>query len=48
MTKGYSPLTTSDYYYYNDSPAGGINATSDIAKFMIAHLQNGEYNGKIY
>jgi len=29
------------------SPAGGINATtSDIAKFMIAHLQNGEYNGK--
>jgi CubicO group peptidase (beta-lactamase class C family) len=30
--------------YHNDAPAGGMNTTgTDIARFMIAHLQNGRY-----
>ena len=29
---------------YNNAPAGGFSSTSvDMAKFMIAHLQNGQY-----
>lgn len=49
MTKNYDSLAKPGYVYYNDVPAGGINSTPrDIAKFMIAHLQNGSYeNNKI-
>lgn len=44
MAKNYDSYFKTDYYYYNDNPAGGINATpTDMAKFMIAHLQNGAY-----
>lgn len=43
MAKNYDVLAQSEYYYYNDNPAGGINSTaSDIAKFMIAHLQKND------
>ncbi|HZP13354.1 MAG TPA: serine hydrolase domain-containing protein [Nevskiaceae bacterium] len=33
--------------FHNIAPAGCMSSTStDMAKFMIAHLQNGEYNGQ--
>jgi CubicO group peptidase (beta-lactamase class C family) len=33
-------------YLHNTAPAGSASATAeDMAKFMIAHLQNGEYGG---
>jgi CubicO group peptidase (beta-lactamase class C family) len=32
------------YHYLDDAPAGDLNATAtDMARFMIAHLQNGPY-----
>ncbi len=35
------------YEYVNAAPAGALAATGDdMAKFMIAHLQNGQYNGQ--
>jgi CubicO group peptidase (beta-lactamase class C family) len=48
MSRGY--LAGSDepepYEMFGPSPAGGSAATAaDMAKFMIAHLQNGEYAG---
>jgi CubicO group peptidase (beta-lactamase class C family) len=49
MSRGY--LAGSDepepYEMFGPSPAGGSAATAaDMAKFMIAHLQNGEYAGR--
>ncbi|MHC1685083.1 MAG: serine hydrolase domain-containing protein [Clostridiaceae bacterium] len=42
--KNYDELVPSGYYYFNDNPAGGINASpADMAKFMISYLQNGVY-----
>ena len=47
MAKNYEDSMEVNNYYYNDNPAGGLNSSpDDIAKFMIAHLQNGEYCGK--
>ncbi|MCY6354169.1 serine hydrolase domain-containing protein [Clostridium sp. ZS2-4] len=47
MAKNYDSLASSEYYYYNDNPAGGINSTpADMGKFMIAHLQNGVYKNQ--
>jgi CubicO group peptidase (beta-lactamase class C family) len=48
MSRGY--LAASDgpepYEMFGPAPAGGSAATgADMAKFMIAHLQNGEYEG---
>jgi CubicO group peptidase (beta-lactamase class C family) len=35
------------FEFVNASPAGALSATGDdMAKFMIAHLQNGQYNGQ--
>ena len=35
------------YEFVNAAPAGALSATGDdMAKFMIAHLQNGQYNGQ--
>src|SRR6478672_334236 len=35
------------YEYVSAAPAGSLSATGDdMAKFMIAHLQNGQYNGQ--
>ncbi|URZ17565.1 serine hydrolase domain-containing protein [Clostridium felsineum] len=49
LAKNYNSLFKEDYYYYNDNPAGGINASpKDMGKFMIAQLQKGTYkNNKI-
>ena len=49
MSRGY--LTGSDepkpYEMFGPAPAGGSAATAaDMAKFMVAHLQNGEYEGR--
>lgn len=47
MAKNYDSLAPTGDYYYNDNPAGGINSTtSDMSKFMIAHLQNGAYKNQ--
>src|SRR4051794_9059834 len=36
------------YEFVNAAPAGSLAATGeDMARFMIAHLQNGEYNGQL-
>jgi CubicO group peptidase (beta-lactamase class C family) len=35
------------FEFVNASPAGALSATGDdMARFMIAHLQNGQYNGQ--
>jgi CubicO group peptidase (beta-lactamase class C family) len=35
-----------DFAWMNTGPAGNLSSTAtDMAKFMIAHLQHGEYNG---
>jgi CubicO group peptidase (beta-lactamase class C family) len=49
MSRGY--IAASDgpkpFEMFGPAPAGGISVTgSDMAKFMIAHLQNGEYGGQ--
>jgi len=48
MSRGYIAATDGPepFEMFGPAPAGGISATgSDMAKFMIAHLQNGEYAG---
>ena len=49
MAEGYQPGKDKPYgfEYVNAAPAGALSATGDdMAKFMIAHLQNGQYNGQ--
>jgi CubicO group peptidase (beta-lactamase class C family) len=49
MSEGYVPGKDKPYGYefVNAAPAGALAATGDdMAKFMIAHLQNGQYNGQ--
>jgi CubicO group peptidase (beta-lactamase class C family) len=49
MSEGYVSGKDKPYGYefVNSSPAGALAATGDdMAKFMIAHLQNGTYNGQ--
>lgn len=37
-------VRSTPFLYFNSSPAGALSSTaSDIAHFMIAHLQNGKY-----
>jgi CubicO group peptidase (beta-lactamase class C family) len=48
MAEGYRPGEDKplDFEFVNAAPAGALSATGDdMAKFMIAHLQNGQYNG---
>lgn len=48
MAEGYESGKPQPYgfEFVNGAPAGALSATGDdMAKFMIAHLQNGEYNG---
>jgi CubicO group peptidase (beta-lactamase class C family) len=48
MSRGYIAATDgpNPFEMFGPAPAGGISVTgSDMAKFMIAHLQNGEYAG---
>ena len=49
VSKGYSTASDGkpkDYEFINLAPAGSLAATGDdMARFMIAHLQDGEYNG---
>src|SRR6185437_7538968 len=47
MSKGYRLASgPAEYYEYTDPPAGSLAATgADMARFMIAHLQNGAFNG---
>ena len=49
MAEGYQPGKDKPYgyEYVNAAPAGALAATGDdMGKFMIAHLQNGQYNGQ--
>jgi CubicO group peptidase (beta-lactamase class C family) len=49
MAEGYTPGTDKPkgFELINASPAGALSATGDdMGKFMIAHLQNGQYNGR--
>jgi CubicO group peptidase (beta-lactamase class C family) len=49
MAEGYVPGKEKPYgfEFVNASPAGALAATGDdMAKFMIAHLQDGQYNGQ--
>ncbi|MEK7266062.1 MAG: serine hydrolase domain-containing protein [Pseudomonadota bacterium] len=48
MSKGYSKASSepSDFEFVGPAPAGSMSSPGvDMAKFMIAHLQNGEYQG---
>jgi hypothetical protein len=48
MAEGYTPGSDKPkgFEFVNAAPAGALSATGDdMAKFMIAHLQNGTYNG---
>jgi CubicO group peptidase (beta-lactamase class C family) len=48
MSRGYIAAADGPkpFEMFGPAPAGGISATgSDMAKFMMAHLQNGEYAG---
>jgi CubicO group peptidase (beta-lactamase class C family) len=47
MSRGYRPGLGAPYpFEIFPGPAGGLSASgADLAKFMIAHLQNGTYNG---
>jgi CubicO group peptidase (beta-lactamase class C family) len=48
MAEGYLPGKDKPYgfEFVNTAPAGAMSTTGDdMAKFMIAHLQNGQYNG---
>jgi len=49
MSEGYMPGNDKPrgFEFVNASPAGALSATGDdMAKFMIAHLQNGQLNGQ--
>src|SRR6266496_3698415 len=49
MSEGYIPGKDKPkgFEFVNASPAGALSATGDdMGKFMIAHLQNGQYNGQ--
>lgn len=49
IADGYLPGKDKPYgfEYVNAAPAGALSATGDdMARFMIAHLQNGHYNGR--
>lgn len=49
MSEGYIPgkEKPKGFEFVNASPAGALSATGDdMGKFMIAHLQNGQYNGQ--
>jgi CubicO group peptidase (beta-lactamase class C family) len=49
MAEGYIPGKDKPYgfEFVNAAPAGAMSTTGDdMAKFMIAHLQNGQYNGQ--
>jgi len=49
MAEGYIPGTDKPrgFEFVNASPAGALSATGeDMAKFMVAHLQNGQYGGQ--
>jgi CubicO group peptidase (beta-lactamase class C family) len=49
MAEGYISGKEKPYgfEFVNASPAGALSATGDdMAKFMIAHLQNGQFNGQ--
>jgi CubicO group peptidase (beta-lactamase class C family) len=49
MSEGYIPGQDKPkgFEFVNAGPAGALSATGDdMAKFMIAHLQNGQYNGQ--
>ena len=49
MAEGYIPGkdTPKGFEFVNAAPAGALSASGDdMAKFMIAHLQNGQYNGQ--
>jgi CubicO group peptidase (beta-lactamase class C family) len=49
MSEGYTPGKDQPkgFEFVNAAPAGALSATGDdMAKFMIAHLQNGQYNGQ--
>jgi CubicO group peptidase (beta-lactamase class C family) len=49
MAEGYRPGDDKPmgFEFVNAAPAGALSATGDdMAKFMIAHLQNGQYDGQ--
>jgi CubicO group peptidase (beta-lactamase class C family) len=49
MSEGYRPGSDKPFgfEFVNAAPAGAMSTTGDdMAKFMIAHLQNGQYNGQ--
>ena len=51
VSKGYrydqGAFRPEDFEYINVGPAGAMSSTAgDMARFMIAHLQNGEYEGR--
>ncbi|HYX46897.1 MAG TPA: serine hydrolase domain-containing protein [Sphingomicrobium sp.] len=49
MAEGYRPGSDKPFgfEFVNAAPAGAMSTTGDdMAKFMIAHLQNGQYNGQ--
>lgn len=49
MAEGYRPGDDKPFgfEFVNAAPAGALSASGDdMAKFMIAHLQNGQYNGQ--
>ena len=49
MSEGYRPGSDKPFgfEFVNAAPAGAMSTTADdMAKFMIAHLQNGQYNGQ--
>ncbi|WP_028968873.1 serine hydrolase domain-containing protein [Sphingomonas sp. URHD0057] len=49
MSEGYVPGKDEPkgFEFVNASPAGALSATGDdMARFMIAHLQNGQFNGQ--
>ncbi|HEY3812757.1 MAG TPA: serine hydrolase domain-containing protein [Caulobacteraceae bacterium] len=48
MAKGYTVASAppKPFEFVNGAPAGALSATGDdMSHFMIAHLQNGQYNG---
>ena len=48
MSKGYLPASDKPYGFemVGSAPAGSLSSPGeDMAHFMIAHLQNGEYHG---
>jgi CubicO group peptidase (beta-lactamase class C family) len=49
MSEGYRPGSDKPmgFEFVNAAPAGAMSTTGDdMARFMIAHLQNGQYNGQ--